>query len=388
MSNFHIVHNIPTPYRVFLFDVLNTRASELGYKMRVHLMSRGHSDRPSSWRSAIEQANFSHTFYKDFVIRTTARAIHTNPGLVYRIVTNPGGILMVGGPWDSITGFLCSFANSDVKIAWIETNTRTPGAVAGVLGALKRLLLAQYDLIAVPGEEGKLYLQLLGSISTRVAILPNLVDVSLFGRTERNTVEGQKWLKSNLNPHRSKIAVWPARLVPAKGILPFLHILADCEIEGWTILILGDGILRDEIMEFILSAGAKLGDIRLLPYVDHKVMSGLYAVADLFILPSMSDPNPLSVVEALYSELPLLISDRLGNAREAVSDGENGWVCDPTSPADVRRAIRAAFTLSKDELRLRGVRSKLRAERIWSPGSAVRRFMDTVINCDRSYNII
>ena len=67
-------------------------------------------------------------------------------------------------------------------------------------------------------------------------------------------------------------------------------------------------------------------DLRLLGYKEQEEIIKLYALADCFLLPSISDPNPLTVIEALWSGLPLLLSSNVGNYPETIKIGENGFV--------------------------------------------------------------
>lgn len=43
-------------------------------------------------------------------------------------------------------------------------------------------------------------------------------------------------------------------------------------------------------------------------------------------MPSLSDPNPLTCIEALWSGLPLLVSNHVGNYPEVVKEDKNGFV--------------------------------------------------------------
>lgn len=51
-----------------------------------------------------------------------------------------------------------------------------------------------------------------------------------------------------------------------------------------------------------------------------------YGMADVFVLPTLYDPFPNVVLEALACGLPVLISDSCG-AVDIIRDGENGYVC-------------------------------------------------------------
>jgi glycosyltransferase involved in cell wall biosynthesis len=50
-----------------------------------------------------------------------------------------------------------------------------------------------------------------------------------------------------------------------------------------------------------------------------------YQMADLYISPSHVDGSSVSLMEALASGLPCLVSDIPGN-KEWIIDGENGWL--------------------------------------------------------------
>lgn len=51
-----------------------------------------------------------------------------------------------------------------------------------------------------------------------------------------------------------------------------------------------------------------------------------YGMADAFVLPTLYDPFPNVVLEALASGLPVVVSDSCG-AVDIIRDGENGFVC-------------------------------------------------------------
>ena len=54
-------------------------------------------------------------------------------------------------------------------------------------------------------------------------------------------------------------------------------------------------------------------------------MIELYSISDVFVLPSISDANPLTCIEALWTELPLFISENCGNYPEVIEQGKNGY---------------------------------------------------------------
>ena len=88
-------------------------------------------------------------------------------------------------------------------------------------------------------------------------------------------------------------------------------------------LVAGDGELKGHIEN---KAKEKKLDVRLLGNKSQEEMVRLYGVADIFVLPLFSDPNPLTCIEALWAGLPLFISEHCGNYPEVIDSGNNGFV--------------------------------------------------------------
>lgn len=85
----------------------------------------------------------------------------------------------------------------------------------------------------------------------------------------------------------------------------------------------GDGELRNDIEK--ISKNSNI-DVSILNYLSQEEVAQLYCVVDFFLMPSLSDPNPLTCIEALWSGLPLLVSNHVGNYPEVVKEDKNGFV--------------------------------------------------------------
>lgn len=376
-TRFAVVHNIPSPYRAFLFERMRVILERRGISLEVHFMATGHADR-RYWGN--RELTFRHVFWPDRGVTLRAKEWHFNPGMLRHLWHRPPAYLMVGGPWDSVTGLLASFTpRVRVRIAWFEGNTRTPGRISGAARIIKKALLSSADVLAVPGSEGKRFAELFGDNAGRTVLLPNLVDEERFATVDRSKAEAFR--RRVAMRAEERLAVWPARLIAAKGILPFLTNLPAGALNGWVLALIGDGPLRDAVAEIIAARGLER-HVRIVEPCAYEDMPAVYQAADLFLLPSVHDPNPLSVVEAMHSGLPLLISDRLGNYPEAF-DGTNGWVLDPSDASSVRAAASAAFGASREESRRRGDRSKSLAAAFWGTEVSLQRFIATVVERER-----
>jgi glycosyltransferase involved in cell wall biosynthesis len=377
MPEFEVVHNIPSPYRLHLFRRLAAELKRRHYGFRVHFLAKEHRDRPSGWTVGSGES-FEYNNYMDLGPVLRNKRWHLNPGLMRRLHRNRPDVLMVGGPWDSLTGLFLSALGVGRSIAWIEGNTHTPGITSGLIRRAKRAVLDGYDVIAAPGTEGRRYASEVMRSRTPVVNLPNIIDESRFslrvGESERRSLREQlRW------PLDKRVALWPARLIPAKGIAEFLTLVDPAMLRGWLIVLMGQGP-EYERLNALIGQRALGGQVAIRDYVQYDDMPLYYAAADLFLLPSLHDPNPLSVVEALHASLPLLTSNRLGNHTEALDPGTNGWSFDPTDNDDARRTIEKAFGTDVTTLRAMGEASRERALRYWASVEVVRGFVDQVLD--------
>jgi glycosyltransferase involved in cell wall biosynthesis len=95
-----------------------------------------------------------------------------------------------------------------------------------------------------------------------------------------------------------------------------------------------------------------------------------YQAADLYLSASQSDGSSISLLEALASGLPALVSDIPGN-REWVQPGEQGWLFPAGDPDALAQGLLRAAILSVDDpqimARMRAASRRLAEERAdWS----------------------
>lgn len=375
MRKFVAIMNIPSPYRVYLFEVLSKVLSGHGYAFEANFMARGHAERPKSWLNP--KMTFPFRYWRDIGYKCH----HFNLGLIIRSWFSCPDVLLVGSPFDTFTGIVTALTSrARVKCTWVEGQTKTPGELGGVRGFVKRLVLSRFKYVAVPGRDAAGYIAL-HQKRTRLCMpkpvfLPNLVDESRFRpRSEWPTREIDRCRELFKAGPNDRVCLIPARLDAVKGLAPFLEAVdADLINNGWRIVIMGQGPLKKTLQEKAYEKGIS-DRLVILDYVPYDQMPICYAAADLFLLPSLHDPNPLSVPEALHSALPVAISDRCGNVEEGCSDEVNGWVLPVLESDRFRHKLRDVFQADLCELRKRGIRSKQNNAKFWDSISAVESFI-------------
>jgi glycosyltransferase involved in cell wall biosynthesis len=74
-------------------------------------------------------------------------------------------------------------------------------------------------------------------------------------------------------------------------------------------------------------------------YIEYEKINELYRSCDIFILPSLTESLPLSVLEAMSSGLPVIAS-RVGGIPEIITHKENGFLVEPQDAAGFVKHIK------------------------------------------------
>jgi len=83
------------------------------------------------------------------------------------------------------------------------------------------------------------------------------------------------------------------------------------------------------------------GQVKFLGFRDD--VADLLSVCDLFVLPSLFEGLPVSVLEAMAAGKPV-VATRIGGTDEAVEDGRTGILVPPRDPAALAGAIRTMLS--------------------------------------------
>ena len=89
-----------------------------------------------------------------------------------------------------------------------------------------------------------------------------------------------------------------------------------------------------------------------------------YAMADVFLLPTVYDPFPNAALEALACGLPVITTDACG-AAELIEEGVNGWVVASGQATPLQEAMQAATALGDMQLHAMSSAAR-RAAEPWS----------------------
>jgi glycosyltransferase involved in cell wall biosynthesis/GT2 family glycosyltransferase len=157
-----------------------------------------------------------------------------------------------------------------------------------------------------------------------------------------------------------------ARLDPQKGLSDLLE--AAVHVREASFVLAGEGPERHRLEETVRSLG--IGSrVRFLGYRED--VPELLAACDIVVLPSVYEGLPISILEAMAAEKPV-VATNIGGIREAVRDGETGLLVPPHDPAALSAAIRSVLQDPGLARRL-GRAGRERVLREFSAGDMVRK---------------
>jgi glycosyltransferase involved in cell wall biosynthesis len=341
-----LLTNILPVYRVPVFRAL---AATPGWKLRVFL-SEG-SPRPDDAGFDIEevktwswQRRFAPRSQEDATQVVTAQLPWGLPGALLRF--QPDVVISGELGWRTLLAWaLCRLLGAQLVI-WSYHSKTSVTSAGPILRALRRWLLASAAAVIGMGRQAHEALAALGVPAAQIFDAPNAHDHDAFiaarARVEPEAV--RRTLAEGLGC-RDRIALVAGRLVPVKGIAPLLWAwerLPQKIRDDWTLLFVGSGPLQSMIEE--ASAGEPDGAIVHVPELPPSELVDYYAAARLLIFASLADPWGLVVNEAFACGLPVLCSRYAGCADDVIRPGENGWLFDPTEPAEFVAALREALS--------------------------------------------
>jgi glycosyltransferase involved in cell wall biosynthesis len=161
----------------------------------------------------------------------------------------------------------------------------------------------------------------------KVKTIPNGIDTKKFKPRDKNKIRE----KLNL-PKNKKIILFVGWLIERKGLKYLLEAIKDLNI---ILLIIGTGILEKQHKEQVKELNIQQKVIFMGPKPPEKIPEYMN-VSDIYILPSLSEGRPNTVIEAMASGIPV-IATAVDGTKAILKD--YGLSIEPKSPKQIKEAI-------------------------------------------------
>lgn len=377
-----LVTNHLTNYRKFFYDKLHEACQKANIKFVVLLMTKCEPQR--NWD--YEQLKSSYTILMKDIHFSFPINNHLNIQVVSLLKEFKPDIVIVAGSYFYYTNWLVLLNKHRLKYPvyfWSETHfkekTTHNKLQLRIREIFRKIIYQKFDGFWYSGKLSKEFIQYYAKKEARMYFVPNLIDNRFYQNKTMDSNFQKSFLKEKWNiPSCKKVLIIPARLSPEKGIVNFIELLSKAKVKDRTlILIPGTGPLKE-----VIEAKAKdlSIDIRLLGFQQQNEMLELYIMSDIFVLPSLSDSNPLTCIEGAWCGLPLLVSTHVGNNPEIVEEGINGYVFDYDKSQEALNKIEKIISADSGWLDRARSHSLLIAEEKYNPESTVARIISEMIS--------
>ncbi|MFX1519278.1 MAG: glycosyltransferase family 4 protein [Promethearchaeota archaeon] len=207
-------------------------------------------------------------------------------------------------------------------------------------------------------QKSREYLINQGAKPTLIDILYHPVDASLFAPRKSNA----------LNKHLSDNGIkflFVGRLAKSKGVYCLIFALKHLIQSKMNakLFIIGRGI-EERNLKTLVSSLDLTDFVDFLGNVSYKRLPEFYNACDVFVLPSLIDPSPSVILEAMACGKPV-IGSKVGGIEEILVDRETGYLFKPNNYKKLSLLMRK-FAESPELIQQFGKNSRKRIEEVYA----------------------
>jgi glycosyltransferase involved in cell wall biosynthesis len=174
---------------------------------------------------------------------------------------------------------------------------------------IERAATDSADLIIAVSNRTKAQVMRLGAEERKIRVIYNGVDSVKFRSMQVDSATLENFKK------KKKVVLFLGRLTEQKGPVQFLHAAKKVLSKNKEVLFVIAG--KGELLPLLINMSLELGiskDVRFLGYVPEEEQQKIYKLADVYVMPSTSEPFGITALEAMSSGVPVIISKTSGVA--------------------------------------------------------------------------
>ena len=229
---------------------------------------------------------------------------------------------------------------------------------------LSKLIEESHLVIALSNQLKNVLIKSFKTGYEKLVTIPNGVDTKFFRPVNpgiaRSIAHKLALNRCSKDIGNDPILLYMARVEPRKGTDILVKAVSQLSRRDWFLLIVGP-IEQLEYVRYVENLAEKLRvshKICITGRVPRDLLPALYSASYVYILPSLYEGMPASILEAMACKTPVIAS-RVGGIPEVVINGYNGILVEPNSPRELSEAIESLLEDEeyKDSLALRAFKT-------------------------------
>jgi glycosyltransferase involved in cell wall biosynthesis len=319
-----------------------------------------------------------------------------SPGQSFLALCNPGlWTLVRDGRFDAVLCYLSYlspsfwisfFSSRFSRTAFLfgtDASSMAPRSGAPWKQAVKKVLWPRLyslaDQILVPSSPTRDLMLSLGLPPDRITLTPYSVDNDWWIGQSRNANRDKVRTAWGTGPE-TVVILFCAKLQPWKRPQDLVHAFARAQLQNALLVYAGDGPQRHHLELQASQLGIR-ERVRFLGFQNQTQLPAIYSAADLMVLPSEYEPFGVVVNEASCCGCAVVVSDRVGSARDLVMPVDAKLVY---PFGDVQSLAALLRKLCGDQECLHRLGSAARARMAqWSPQDTVAATVEAVASAVR-----
>ncbi|MNR81950.1 Alpha-D-kanosaminyltransferase [compost metagenome] len=340
-----LLTNIPTPYRVSFYRALNRH-------LDLHVIFDDLSEPNRQWQLKASEMDFPYQISRGLRVHHVRkrpdlamnddRYVHLKLDLLSKLFRlRPEAIITGEFGARSLQALLYGRLTRTPVIIWSEVTRHTETKTTGLKTALRQLMVKGASGFWSNGHESSRLLEDYGAPAERIQPGMTGVDTRFFAQSTRRWLPERDRLRAELGLSGTTF-LFVGQFIERKGLQHYLDALEALAAEtprGWSAVFVGSGPLEDRIQAW-RSQHADI-PVALTGFVQPDALPRFYALADVFVMPTLEDNWSLVGLEATVAGLPQVFSRYNGCASDLCASGEAGLVVDPLRTSSFGATLRA-----------------------------------------------
>ncbi|MBK9401132.1 MAG: glycosyltransferase family 4 protein [Bacteroidetes bacterium] len=324
MKTVVLITNIPTPYRIPLFNLLSEEMRIAGLELHVIFSSLGYKRR--KFEINPNDFKFSYTLLdggKYSVGEDAEKTYFFYRGLWKQLRTiKPWRIISSGFSPATIICAFHKFIYGTPFLIWSGTIELGARKTKWWRKLFRKVLLKKATSFITYGTKASEYLEGLGAKKESVYMAMNTVDTTFF-REETNAA------RSRIKKQDNFTFAYLGYLVPRKNVHKIIEAAAVLSKtrKDFRIIIIGDGVSKADLEREVMDQQLK-GLIQFRGYLQKQELPAVFAETDALLFQTDFDIWGLVLNEAMAAGIACMASNKAGAVYDLIEEGKTGYIND------------------------------------------------------------